>query len=204
MIGGPAAGSVSVTLVTVGLARQPGPGNGRVRGVRVGSTSVTIHSDHPFLEPESERDPVRRLRGRVTGSVSLWTSGTAGLTVSSLMVAGGEPGRVVALLDPDADLTLALADTGRAVVHLLSWRHRDLAEAFAGTAPAPGGAFRTGTFEETAFGPRLTDAATWAGVRLEDARDVGWSQLVTCAIETVDVGEDDEPLVHRRGRFVRP
>ena len=32
---------------------------------------VTIHSEHPFADPEPERDPVRRLRGRlgVAGSV---------------------------------------------------------------------------------------------------------------------------------------
>lgn len=167
---------------------------------------MTIHSGHPFADPAP--DPVRRLRGRVTGSVSLWTAGSgeerAGLTVSSFMVAGGEPGRLLALLDPDADLTLALEESRRVVVQLLSWRHRDLAEAFAGTAPAPGGAFRTGSFEQTPFGPRLSDASTWVHASFEDTRDVGWSRLVTCTVDGLEVGDDDEPLVHRRGRFVRP
>ena len=36
---------------------------------------MTIHSEHPFLEPEAERDPVRRLRGRLGGAVTLWTAG---------------------------------------------------------------------------------------------------------------------------------
>jgi flavin reductase (DIM6/NTAB) family NADH-FMN oxidoreductase RutF len=167
---------------------------------------VTIHAGHPFADPDP--DPVRRLRGRLGAAVSLWTAGAgasrAGLTVTSLMVAGGEPGRVMALLDPDADLTLALEDSGRAVVALLSWRHRDLAEAFAGTAPAPGGAFRTGHFEETPAGPRLVDADAWAGVTLEDVRDVGWSRLVTCTLDEVVVGDDADPLLHRRGRWLRP
>ena len=170
------------------------------------ASRVTIHTGHPFADPSP--DPVRRLRGRVTGTVSLWTAGAgsdrAGLTVSSLMVAGGEPGRVLALLDPDADLTAAVAETSRVVVQLLSWSHRDLAEAFAGTAPAPGGAFRTGSFEETPYGPRLADATTWALASLEDARDVGWSRLVTCTLDTVEVGDDPQPLVHRRGRWARP
>jgi flavin reductase (DIM6/NTAB) family NADH-FMN oxidoreductase RutF len=168
---------------------------------------VTIHSGHPFRDPEP--DPARRLRGRLGGVVTLWTAGDggerAGLTVSSLMVANGEPARVLALLDPDSDFADVLARTGRAVVQLLAWEHRDLAEAFAGTAPAPGGPFRTGDFEQTAWGPRLLDAHTWAGVVLESTSVVGWSRLVTCTIDEVAVGDDEAaPLVHRRGRYVRP
>lgn len=167
---------------------------------------MTIHSGHPFAE--ADPDPVRRFRGRLGAAVTLWTAGStgdrAGLTVTSLMVAGGAPGRVLALLDPDADLTARLEETGRGVVALLGWRHRNLAEAFAGTAPAPGGAFRVGTFEDTAAGPRLTDAQAWVEVAVEDVRDVGWSRLVTCTLGDVVLGEDAEPLWHRRGRWVRP
>jgi flavin reductase (DIM6/NTAB) family NADH-FMN oxidoreductase RutF len=163
---------------------------------------VTIHSEHPFRDPVP--DPVRRLRGRLAGTVTLWTAaGPAGLTVSSVMVAAGEPASVLALLDPDADLTAALTDTGRGVVHLLQWPHRPLADAFAGTAPAPGGPFAQAEFAETAWGPRLADAPTWAAVTLDDAREVGWSVLVTCGIEHLEVGEGDAPLLHRRGRYVR-
>jgi flavin reductase (DIM6/NTAB) family NADH-FMN oxidoreductase RutF len=169
---------------------------------------VTIHAEHPFLEPD--RDPVRRFRGRLGGAVTLWTSGEgdqpsgwSGLTVTSLMVAGGEAGRVLALLDPDSDLAVALSDNGSAVVHVLTWDDRDLAEAFAGTMPAPGGAFGLAAFEPTRWGPRLTRAATWAGVRLEGAVEVGWSSLVTCVLDDVVIG-DGEALVHRRGRYQRP
>ncbi|CAA9394319.1 MAG: hypothetical protein AVDCRST_MAG32-2445 [uncultured Nocardioides sp.] len=169
---------------------------------------MTIHTDHPFLEPEGERDPVRRLRGRLGGTVSLWTAGTptdrAGLTVSSWLVAGGDPGRVLALLDPDADLTELVLETGRVVVQLLRWPHRDLADVFAGVAPAPGGPWRTAAWEATAYGPRLADARTWALASVESHVDVGWSRLVTCTLDDVVVGEDDDALVHRRGRYVRP
>jgi flavin reductase (DIM6/NTAB) family NADH-FMN oxidoreductase RutF len=171
-----------------------------------GAEAVTIHSTHPFLDPTG--DQARRFRGRLGGAVSLWTSGIgpdrAGLTVSSLMVATGEPARVLALVDPDGDLATTLVRTGRAVVHLLEWRHRQLAEMFAGEAPAPGGAFAQADFVDTDWGPRLAEATTWAGVSLEDRRAVGWSSLVTCGIDHLVVAVDDAPLEHRRGRFKRP
>jgi hypothetical protein len=59
-------------------------------------------------------------------------------------------------------------------------------------------------FDETAWGPRLADAASWAGTSVESAVDVGWSRLLTLVLEEVVVGDDDEPLVHRRGRYVKP
>jgi flavin reductase (DIM6/NTAB) family NADH-FMN oxidoreductase RutF len=171
---------------------------------------VTIHPEHPFLPPDDERDPVRRLRGRIGATVSLWTAGQgierAGLTVSSYLVSGGDPGRVVALLHPDSDLLERFEETGVAVVSILEWRHRDLADAFAGLMPAPGGLFRLAEWVETSWGPRLASADTWAGVRLDPAsrHDVGWSVLVEATIEHVEVGEAAQPLVHRRGRYERP
>jgi flavin reductase (DIM6/NTAB) family NADH-FMN oxidoreductase RutF len=140
--------------------------------------------------------------------VSLWTAAAghdrAGLTVSSFMVAAGEPARVLGLVDPDSELADALAETSRAVVHLLHWEHRDLADAFAGVAPAPGGPFRMADFVDTDHGPRLVSATTWTAVTVESVADVGWSRLVTAVVDEVVVGDDTAPLVHRRGRYVRP
>jgi flavin reductase (DIM6/NTAB) family NADH-FMN oxidoreductase RutF len=169
---------------------------------------VTIHSDHPFLQPESSRDAARRLRARTGGVVSLWTSGRgqgrAGLTVASLMVASGESASVLALIDPDSDLLDALEDTRKAVVQLLRWEHRQLADMFAGQAPAPGGMFSQADFTDTAWGPRLADATTWAGVTLRETTEVGWSSLVICTLDELVLGDEQEPLIHRRGRYVAP
>jgi flavin reductase (DIM6/NTAB) family NADH-FMN oxidoreductase RutF len=169
---------------------------------------VTIHAEHPFRDPEP--DPVRRFRGRVGGTVSLWTAGDesvrAGLTVTSFLVAAGDHARVLALLDPDADLTERLLESGRGVVQLLTWEHRDLADMFAGTTPAPGGAFRQAEFEQTEWGPRLASTGTWAGVRVESEQPLGWSTLVTTVVEHLVVGDetgDAEPLRHHRGRYGR-
>ena len=107
---------------------------------------MTIHDTHPFADPDP--DPVRRLRGRLGGAVTLVTAGDAdgraGLTVSSLMVANGDPAHVLLLVDPDSDLADVVQRTGRAVVQLLSWSHRDLAEAFAGSGAGAGRAVATG------------------------------------------------------------
>lgn len=164
---------------------------------------MTIHSTHPFADPEP--DPARRWRGRLGGAVSLWTAGDdtsrAGLTVSSLLLAGGEPARLLALVDPDSDLADVVERTGRAVVSLLSWSHRDLAEVFAGQSPSPGGPFRAATFEATSYGPALVGATSRALVSVESAVEVGWSLLLTCAIDEVAVDDDELPLLHRRGRY---
>lgn len=172
---------------------------------------MTIHTSHPF---PTDDDPARRLRGRLGGAVALWTTGAgasrAGLTVTSMLVALGEPARLVALVDPDSELADEIVDTETAVCHLLGWSDRDLADAFAGVTPAPGGAFRLREWEQTTWGPRLVGAGsgadagavTWAGVRLESAVDVGWSRQLTCVVEQLEVGDDD-PMTHRRGRYHR-
>jgi flavin reductase (DIM6/NTAB) family NADH-FMN oxidoreductase RutF len=170
---------------------------------------VTIHDTHPFADPPERRDPLRRLRGRLGTTVTVWTAGDAqgraGLTVSSLMVAAGEPGHVLALVDPDSDLAEVAARTGAVSVSLLEWRHRHLAEAFAGTAPAPGGPFTTGTWVDTPWGPRLADASAWVGLRLRpDPAEVGWSLLLDGVVEEIELADGDAPLVQRRGRWVRP
>jgi 3-hydroxy-9,10-secoandrosta-1,3,5(10)-triene-9,17-dione monooxygenase reductase component len=42
-----------------------------------------IHSTDPFAVPDNEKSQVRRLRGRLAATVTLWTApGPAGLTVS--------------------------------------------------------------------------------------------------------------------------
>ena len=45
---------------------------------------------------------------------------------------------------------------------------------------------------------------TWMGVRFDPAtrHEVGWSVLVEATIEHVELGAEDAPLVHRRGRYV--
>jgi flavin reductase (DIM6/NTAB) family NADH-FMN oxidoreductase RutF len=169
---------------------------------------MTIHGDHPFLPPESDRSPVRRFRGRLPSPVGLWTTAgngkRAGLTVSSMLVADGEPGYIVGLIDPDSDLWELLRTARICVVSLLGEPHRQLADAFGYVAPAPGGPFRMAEWHDTEWGPALVGSTAWAGCRLvdPDPPEVGWALQVQLEIQHVELAPDDAPaLVHRRGRY---
>lgn len=168
---------------------------------------MTIHYSHPFADPPSARDAVRAFRGRLAAGVTLWTAqgarGPVGLTVSSVLVANGEPPRLLALLDPLSDVADALLSSGAAAVTILDHGQARLAEVFAGLAPAPGGRFRQAEFETTDWGPVPSGSLPWAGVRLERTEEVGWSLLATCVMEHVVVGGGDDPLVHHRGGYPR-
>ena len=95
-------------------------------------------------------------------------------------------------------------------VQLLRWPQRQLADAFAGQFPAPGGAFRLGEdfggWVDTDWGPLLAGASSWLGARMVDgaAKEVGWGRLYDCVIEHIQLGDDDNPLEHRRGRYLKP
>lgn len=165
---------------------------------------MTIHPDHPFVPPEGDRDPLRRLRGRMPSPVTVWTAGAGrgrcGLTVSSLLVAEGDPGGVLGLVSADSGLWESSPTS--VVVNLLGAEHRFLADAFAGTAPAPGGPFTLGEWSDSEWGPVLAASAGWMGVRLgtDEPRAVGWGLLVEGVIEHVTIGDVD-PLAHLRGRY---
>lgn len=170
---------------------------------------MTIHTEHPFATPEGDRQPLRRLRGRLPLPVTVWTSTAggrrAGWTVSSMMVADGEPAEVLGLVDPDSDLVDLLAESRTVAVSLLGWEHRALGDVFAGLAPAPGGPFRTGAaWTDTAWGPVLASAPGWLGARLSpDTPDAGWSRLVRGQIEHVQVpaAPAGAALAYLRGRY---
>jgi hypothetical protein len=90
-------------------------------------------------------------------------------------------------------------------VLLLEWHHRNLAEVFGGAMPAPGGAFARDEWEQTEWGPVLRSASAWAGLRVQPAPvGVGWSVLLDGVVEEVVLHDSEAPLVHRRGRYLRP
>jgi 3-hydroxy-9,10-secoandrosta-1,3,5(10)-triene-9,17-dione monooxygenase reductase component len=154
----------------------------------------------PFATPEEEKSPVRRLRGRLASPVTLWTApGPAGLTVSSMLVADGDPGRVLGLIDAESDLWDAVETSGMFAVAPLGPGERQVADRFAGLMPAPGGLFVEGSWRETSYGP-VRDGL-WAGCRLVGSRPCGWALLVEGVIETISTDAAPGPLIHYRGRY---
>src|SRR4029450_1483771 len=95
---------------------------------------IRIGRQPPFAVPPERRDPARRLRGRLVGPGTVWTAGKlpggAGLTVSSVLVAEGQPARLLGLIDPTSAFWETARETGAFVVHVLAVGDRALAERF--------------------------------------------------------------------------
>jgi flavin reductase (DIM6/NTAB) family NADH-FMN oxidoreductase RutF len=162
---------------------------------------VSLHHTDPFATPEDARSPVRRLRGRLPAAVTLWTApGPAGLTISSTLIADGDPARVFGLVDDEADLWQAIETAGVFAVTALGADDRQLADRFAGLMPAPGGPFATGDWRETPYGPVPAQPRSWAGCRLVGSRRAGWALLVEAELVEVEHAEVT-PLIHHRGRY---
>ena len=167
---------------------------------------MTIHSDHPFMPPEGERDPLRRLRGLLPAPVTVWATGEGrdrrGFTVSSMLMADGDPGRVAGLIDEDSDFADALDRVFTVNVLPYGPVPTSLANAFAGVGPAPGGPFTLGDWEESDWGPVLQGSAGWLGARLVGAEigHLGWGLLVEATIEHIEIG-DVPAMAHVRGVY---
>src|SRR4051812_27739109 len=93
--------------------------------------------EDPFAVPIAQRDPVRRLRGRLPAAVTVWTASFAdgrptGITVSSVLIGEGEPPVVLGLIGTLTDFWDAVCESRRFVVHVLDEDQRRVADEFAG------------------------------------------------------------------------
>lgn len=164
-----------------------------------------IHEENPFRAPMSERDPVRRFRGRLTAPVTIVTSGTGadatGLTVASMMIAEGEPAMVFLLVGPTTDVFYAMESTERFIVHVGAQRHREVSDVFAGFRPQPGGLFVRAEVEDTDYGPELLDFDNRLRARVISMEDASYSVLVTAAVDSIVLEDTNDPLVWYRGAY---
>jgi flavin reductase (DIM6/NTAB) family NADH-FMN oxidoreductase RutF len=169
---------------------------------------VTIHHSHPFAVGEQDRNPLRRFRGRMASPVSIWAASAngarAGWTLSSFLVADGDPGEVIGLIDEESPLVDVLRKSPTLTVNLLGWGQRALADAFAGVAPAPGGPFSLTAWQDTDWGPVLESSLGWIGARLKpDSDHAGWGLLVRAEVERVEIPSDpaEDLMCYVRGRY---
>jgi len=164
-----------------------------------------IHDEHPFATGPSDREPTRRFRGRLASAVTIVTSANgsnrAGLTVSSLFVVEGQPGRILFLVGPTTDLWDVVAATGRLVVHVCRAGHRAIADVFAGLRPNPGGVFAGVEVEVSEWGPLLVDLPDRAFCTLEEMTELGYSGVVTATMDKVETSDLTDPLLYFRGGY---
>lgn len=164
-----------------------------------------VHEEHPFEAPADQRDPARRFRGRLAAPVTIVTSGAGehrtGLTVSSLVVAEGDPSRVYFLLGSTTDLFYGLEETGKFVVHVLEGDHQAIADVFAGLRPSPGGRFADLNVEQTEWGPVLTDVETRAYCTYEGGDEETFFIVAEGKVDKLELSDLEDPLVYFRGQY---
>lgn len=183
-----------------------------------GDGGASLHFGSPWADDPEQRDQVRRARGRMPLPVTVWLAattepdvlvpplyqaraGTVGLTVSSLVVAPGQPGRLAGVVSPSTDFGDLLVTTPgtRFTVHLLAAGQRRLARHFAGDIPSPPGDLDV---LATAFGPALAAVADRVFCELVSCRPYGWSHLAEADVVGVELGPRRDPLGWYGGMFV--
>jgi 3-hydroxy-9,10-secoandrosta-1,3,5(10)-triene-9,17-dione monooxygenase reductase component len=164
-----------------------------------------IHSEHPFATPMDLRDPVRRFRGRLPSPVTVVTAGhgdtRTGLTVSSLLVAEGEPSYIHFLCGTTTDLWDQIRTTGKFIVHVLEEVHRALSDRFAGIRPSPGGLFSEIDVIDTEYGPEIQMLRSRAYCTYMEHREDPIHALVHARIDKVVLHDLREPLSYFRGEY---
>ena len=164
-----------------------------------------IHDEHPFQDRPEQRDPVRRLRGRLAAPVTIVTAGgpatRTGLTVSSLSVIEGAPGVVQLVVGPTSDMWDVAATTGRFVVHVCRGSDRPIAEVFAGLRPSLGGLFSGLDVTDGDHGPIIDALTERAHCQYVDRTEIGYAGVITATITAIDTGDLDDPLIYFRGGY---
>ena len=188
---------------------EPVAGSGGEGGDHAGRASepepIRVGGQPPFAVARERRDPARRLRGRLVAPVTVWTAGRppggAGLTVSSVLVAEGQPARLLGLIDPTSAFWEAAQETHGFVVHVLAAGDRALAERFSEVRPPIRGPFERLEVAESPWGPVLAGSRPRAACRLAGSTPVGYAKLVEGVIEQLELPDLKDPLAYLHGGY---
>lgn len=165
-----------------------------------------IGGSDPFATSPEDRDPIRRLRGRLAAPVTVWTArnlvgSPAGITISSVHVVEGDPPVVLGLIDPLSGFWNAVQETGAFVLQVLASSQVSIAQKFAMQIPVD--PFDQTDLISTPWGPVLSEVMTWAGCTLIDSVDEGYALLVRARLDEINVNEGAaRPLVYFRGKYL--
>ncbi|MDF2739413.1 MAG: flavin reductase domain protein fmn-binding protein [Actinomycetia bacterium] len=170
-----------------------------------GQEPIRVGSQPPFAVPPERRDRARRWRGRLVAPVTVWTAGQlpggAGLTVSSVLVAEGQPARLLGLIDPTSAFFAAAQESGAFVVHVLAAGDRALAERFSEVRPPIRGMFERLQVAASPWGPVLGGSRPRAACRLAGSATVGHGELVEGVIEQLELPDLEDPLAYLHGSY---
>jgi 3-hydroxy-9,10-secoandrosta-1,3,5(10)-triene-9,17-dione monooxygenase reductase component len=170
-----------------------------------GQEPIRIGMQPPFAVPPERRDPARRFRGRLVAPVTVWTAGHppagAGLTVSSVLVAEGQPARLLGLIDATSAFWEAMQEAGAFVVHVLAVGDRVLAERFSEVRPPIRRPFDGLQVSESPWGPVLGGERPRAACRLAGSTPVGHAELVQGVIEQLELLDLEDPLAYLHGSY---
>jgi flavin reductase (DIM6/NTAB) family NADH-FMN oxidoreductase RutF len=168
-----------------------------------GQEPIRIGSQPPFAVPPERRDPARRLRGRLVAPVTVWTAGQlrGGLTVSSVLVAEGQPARLLGLIDPTSAFWETAQETGAFIVHVLAADDQALAERFSEVRPPIRGPFEGLEVAESPWGPLLGGSRPRAACRLAGSTPVGYAELIEGVIEQLELVDLKDPLAYLHGGY---
>lgn len=172
---------------------------------------ASVHYGNPWQDPPSHRDPVRQARASMPWPVTVWLAGASGaqpgsallrgLTVSSVMVAQGEPPLLAGLLPPLSDLAEVIAVPGATfTVSVLGQGQQRYARHFSGEPTIPDQEL---AYASSPFGPVLSDVPTWLGCRCRSGREFGWSLLVEAEVVEAHTTSAAVGLAWYRGGFAR-
>jgi 3-hydroxy-9,10-secoandrosta-1,3,5(10)-triene-9,17-dione monooxygenase reductase component len=136
--------------------------------------------------------------GRLVAPVTVWTAGHlpggAGLTVSSVLVAEGQPPRLLGLIDPTSAFWEAVQEARAFVVHVLGVADRALAERFSKVRPPLRGPFERLAVAASPWGPVLGGSRPGAACRLAGSTPAGHAELVEGVIERLELPDLEDPL----------
>lgn len=150
-----------------------------------------------MIEREELRDVLAKFASGVTVVTSVDAAGFHGVTVSAFCSLSLEPPLVLICVANFSQSRDLLAETERFAVNILSRGQTFLAEQFSGQTPLADPTFGRVPHRLSPNGlPLIIDAVAWLECRRWSVHDGGDHTIFIGQVETLGMGEQDDPLIH--------